>query len=248
MKTRSIATLMLFGCLLLGTISAEGDEISRNNIRFKVWGVDSLGLHGSYYPTHDVDFGVALILPDRSREGGNYISIASRLQRAGVPVFLPDLRGQGDSDFSGRGPVPQISEWNRGARGLIARDLNGVLELAAHQDYLKGEEWLLIAAGESAAIGVEMATSDPRFRRLVLVSPIFQSDFDRDLLLNLPDLYVTACRGDSVSMESVWEMESILDDDSYRQDIIQGRSRGDRLLHWAPEVMRRILQWIRDDR
>ena len=74
-------------------------------VRFQLWTADSLALAGSYFRAFDAAQPLVLLLHDRGASSYALAPLGYGLQDAGAAVFLPDLRGEGDSVNSRRGRV-----------------------------------------------------------------------------------------------------------------------------------------------
>ena len=220
-------------------------------VRFQLWTADSLALAGSYFRAFDAAQPLVLLLHDRGASSYALAPLGYGLQDAGAAVFLPDLRGEGDSVNSRRGRVSPAPAWNASARALIARDLEAVLGFADRQPGLEGRPWVLIAEGEACALALEMLAEDaeraPQARRYaggLLVSPLPTADLRASANAAPQPLLLTACDQDSVSLESVRALLAAGPEGSRRVELLPCRSRGLRALGGDLALPLRFLQWV----
>jgi alpha-beta hydrolase superfamily lysophospholipase len=214
-------------------------------VRFQVWTPDSLALFASYYPTGQMTGPVALLLHDRGGEGIDLAPLAMTLQASGTPVFLPDLRGEGDSVGGARGRVQGAARWRLPERVLIRKDLAEILDFAAAQAVLRDRAWVLVAVGESAGIALELMQADSSFSRLALLSPRCEDDLDSAAFAQLEPVLLLACEDDEEGSAAVRALYERLPAPARRMDLLPCRARGARLLRWVKGLDLRVADWLR---
>ena len=241
MKILLIAASIAGLCLAAAPVRAA-DDVSGNWVRFQTWGQDSLALYATYYPTAPGRSPVALLLHDRAGEGSDLGVLATKFARAGIPVLLPDLRGEGESTSSQRGRVGPAERWGAAELPLLVKDMEGIFAFAEAQVALRDRGWVVVAEGAAGGIALAMAESDRRLVGVVLLSPLtLGREFDL-ASLEIPVLLL-ACAADEASVETVETLYRGLPTDLRRMDVMPCRSRGHRMLNWVTDLAGRIADW-----
>lgn len=113
---------------------------------------------------------VVLVSPGDSL--ASYDSLAVTLHDAGFVVMLLEPRGQGWS-VGPTAPLPG-SWYGRGDafRARTAADAVDALDLVSRMSHADSTAALVVGVGPSAGAAIEAASRDPRYRALMLVSPL----------------------------------------------------------------------------
>lgn len=239
-----LATLCFCAVLALAAFAAAGEGKSAQNwVRFQVWSPDSVALLASYYPSADSSGPVALMLHDRGGQGSDLAELAQYFQAAGIPVFLPDLRGEGQSVESRHGRIPPAERWGERERHLLERDLERILLFAQNQPILRERDWVLVAVGEAAALALELKATDSRFKRLALLSPRVEEDLVPAALASPDPVLLIACDEDEEAAAWVRDLYGQLPAGARRMDLLPCRSRGARIIRWVKDLDARLHTW-----
>ncbi len=218
-----------------------------NWVRLQVWSPDSVALYASYFPARDREAPVALLLHDRGGQGSDLMGLAESFQASGIPVLLPDLRGEGESVTSRRGNVAPARQWGEPEKAILARDAEAICAFADAQETLRDRPWLAVAVGEAAPLAFALADSLPRFERLALLSPRSGSALPLEPGGRALPVLLFACDEDSVAAAAVRGLYELLPAGMRRMDLLPCRSRGSRMLRWVPELTERLSAWARRD-
>ncbi len=237
----SAFALMAYLCLVVIPASAA-EERSRNWIRFQTWGADSLKLFASYYPAQLSELPFILMLHDRGGIGADFGTLATRFSRAGMPVFLPDLRGEGQSTEQGRITVAPAPRWGSSELPILVKDMDGIFSFANAQEGSEARSWIVVTAGEAAGIALALAESNESVSGVVLLSPL-GLDREFDLASTEVPIYLLACDSDEESADLVRSIYRWIPQDKRRMDIMSCRSRGHRMLRWVGDLGDRIVEW-----
>jgi alpha-beta hydrolase superfamily lysophospholipase len=242
-----LAVLTLALALALAAPAAAADLL-----RFQLWTADSLALVGGYFRAPAGPRPVALLLHDRGVTGGSLAGLAESWQSLGVSVFLPDLRGEGDSRLSTAGPVAPAAAWDASARALLARDLETLLAFADRQPDLRGRPWVIGAEGEACALALELLAGPggARYAAALLLSPLPTADLAPAAAAVPQRLLLAACDQDAESLAALRQLYAVEAAGSgepgatRRMELAPCRSRGARLLAASQELPARFLRWL----
>jgi dienelactone hydrolase len=242
---------LALACALSGA-RAPAAAAASDIVRFQLWATDSLALVGGYFRAPAGPRPVALLLHDRGESGKSLRALAGTWQALGCAVFLPDLRGAGESRLSPAGPVRPLAAWDAPARRLLAHDLDAVLAFADRQPDLIGRPWVIAAEGEACALALEMmaAPGGARFTAALLLSPLPAADLAPDAMALPQRLLLAACDQDEESLvvlRALYASEAVGQGEpgsTRKLELAPCRSRGARLLAASTELPARFLRWL----
>jgi len=237
---------------LVIALAAPAPLAAAEVIRFQLWTADSLALVGGYFRAPAGPRPIALLLHDRGQNGSALVGLAETWQALGLPVFLPDLRGEGGSRLSTAGPVPAAAAWASPARALLARDLEALLAFADRQPDLAGRPGGIGAEGEACALALELmaGAGGARYAAALLLSPLPTPDLTPAAGAVPQRLLLAACDQDEESLPALRalyarEAESAGEPGSTRRlELAPCRSRGAHLLAASHELPARFLRWL----
>lgn len=212
-------------------------------VRFQTWGADSLALFCSYFSAPASEAPAVLVLHDRGAQGLDFRMLALTLQAEGLPVFLPDLRGEGESIVGRRGNIPAAPAWNAKWRRVMAVDCEAVLGFARRQSGMSERPWLIVAEGEAAGLALDLLLGDGPFRGAVLLSPFPPADLAEDALGTGFPLLLLACDQDPDAVAALRELYAKLPAEARRMELLPCRSRGSRMLNWVDGLDAHISDW-----
>jgi len=243
LKMKNIWLTPVLAVLCLAASVSHAQERSRSLLRFETYTADSLSLTGRFFPAPVGDRPAALLLHGRTRGVNQFMRLAERLQRQGVPVVIPDLRGEGGSvRLLGR-EIEPAEQWGGKERLILRRDLDHVMDFVLRQTGIPGRDWFIVAEGEACAVAAELLAEDERFKRLVLLSPLLQEDFRLETLEKAEAVFLVASTGDEPAGCDLERIAALLPDDVLRKALPAGRSRGQSILRWEPGLLEDIAIW-----
>jgi len=225
--------------------AAAGDAPAHGpvHIRYQVWAADSLELHCRYYLPAAPEAPLVMLLHDRRGRGDDWRSLAEALQVRGAASLLPDLRGCGRSVRAPRAVRAAPPRWDGDFRRRLAADLEAVLAFAERQPVLEGRGRVLVAAGESSGLALDLFIADGRWSRLALISPLLTEEAPDLADVERPVL-VLACEGDREAVVAARRLARQLPPALRRVEYPECSSRGPRILQWLPALTDRLGDWI----
>jgi len=230
--------------LLAATVLPEVSGSSASRIIVKIATEDSLRMNAGYFPTRSGAGPFCLLLHDRGSEGAPLGFVAAALNRRGIHVILPDLRGHGLS-YDRLNPLGTFDDYsNADLIALLADDLLAYSNFASRQEALPDSGWTVMAMGESALVALDYLQREPRVRRLVLISPLLPSETNWPSVREDAELLLLACDGDERSREDLVRLYLELPEGGKRMDLLACKSRGRGLLRQQPELLDRISEWM----
>lgn len=215
-----------------------------DSVLFQTWGADSLRFYVQHYPRPESDLPVALMLHDRGAGSAGFEKLALTLGGFGMPIFLPDMRGEGSSVLASDGRrVFPAERWTAAHSSLMVKDLASLLRFADNQSTLRGRPWIILCEGEAVGMALELMKADSRFVGAVLLSPTPAESVDPSLLGEGAPLLLLACDQDVEAVAGLRALYAELPKERRRMELLPCRSRGVRMLDWVPGLVDQVTAW-----
>lgn len=243
---------------LLASIAA-GSGVTGQTVRtVRLITTDDVGILASYYPASRGPAPVVVLLHNLGRTRAQWDDFAPRLQREGIAVLAPDLRGHGESTAritaAGRQPL-DVRAFKPSDFQDMLFDLEAAVDWLSEQPDIDGDKIAVVGSSLSANVALRYATINEDLAALVLLSPgiVYRGVRADDAMKTLRkmSLLIVTSRYDAFAFESSKQLDRIRREAGPPRAaeelwVCGGNAHGALLLSAVKNLPERLAGWLKD--